>query len=50
MFPFYIWVPDTYEAAPTPLVAFLSVAPKAAGVAALFRLYFEVFSAHDRAT
>ena len=46
MFPFYVWVPDTYEAAPTPVVAFLSVAPKAAGVAALFRLYFEVFSAH----
>ncbi len=45
MFPFYMWVPDTYEAAPTPIVAFLSVAPKAAGVAALFRLYFEMFSA-----
>jgi NADH-quinone oxidoreductase subunit N len=45
MFPFYIWVPDTYEAAPTPMVAFLSVAPKAAGVATLLRLYFEVFSA-----
>jgi len=46
MFPFYMWVPDTYQAAPTPLVAFLSVAPKAAGVAALFRLYFEVFARH----
>jgi len=45
MFPFYMWVPDTHQAAPTPFVAFLSVAPKAAGVAALFRLYFEVFSA-----
>jgi len=44
MFPFYLWVPDTYEAAPTPLVAFLSVGPKAAGVATLLRLYFEVFS------
>lgn len=46
MFPFYMWVPDTYQAAPTPLVAFLSVAPKAAGIAALFRLYFELFSNH----
>jgi NADH-quinone oxidoreductase subunit N len=46
MFPFYLWVPDTYQAAPTPLVAFLSVAPKAAGMAALFRLHFEVFSLH----
>ncbi len=44
MFPFYMWVPDTYEAAPTPVVAFLSVAPKAAGLAALFRLHFEVLS------
>jgi len=43
MFPFYLWVPDTYEAAPTPIVAFLSVGPKAAGVATLLRLYFEVF-------
>ena len=47
MFPFYAWVPDTYQAAPTPLVAFLSVAPKAAGVATLFRLYFELFSHHE---
>jgi NADH-quinone oxidoreductase subunit N len=46
MFPFYTWVPDTYQAAPTPLVAFLSVAPKAAGVAILFRLQFELFSPH----
>jgi NADH-quinone oxidoreductase subunit N len=42
MFPFYMWVPDTYQAAPTPFVAFLSVAPKAAGIAALFRLWFDV--------
>ena len=43
MAPFYLWVPDTYQAAPTPLVAFLSIAPKAAAVAVLFRLYFELF-------
>lgn len=43
IFPFSLWVPDTYQAAPTPVVAFLSVAPKAAAVAALFRLIFEVF-------
>ena len=30
-FPFHMWVPDTYEAASTPFVAWLSVAPKAAG-------------------
>ena len=39
--PFHMWVPDTYEAASTPFVAWLSVAPKAAGFVALFRVYFE---------
>jgi len=36
--PFHMWVPDTYEGAPTPFVAFLSVAPKAAGLVALIQL------------
>jgi NADH-quinone oxidoreductase subunit N len=40
-FPFHMWVPDAYEAASTPFVAWLSVAPKAAGFVALFRVYFE---------
>ena len=40
-FPFHMWVPDTYEAAGTPFVAWLSVAPKAAGFVALFRVYYE---------
>lgn len=39
--PFHMWVPDTYEAATTPFVAWLSVAPKAAGFIVIFRLYFE---------
>jgi NADH-quinone oxidoreductase subunit N len=38
VFPFHMWVPDTYEGAPTPFVSFLSVAPKAAGLAALVQL------------
>ncbi len=40
-FPFHMWVPDTYEAASTPFVAWLSVAPKAAGFVAVFRVYLE---------
>jgi NADH-quinone oxidoreductase subunit N len=40
-FPFHMWAPDTYEAAGTPYVAWLSVAPKAAGFVVLFRLYLE---------
>jgi NADH-quinone oxidoreductase subunit N len=36
--PFHMWVPDTYQAAPAPFVAFLSTAPKFAAVAALARI------------
>jgi NADH-quinone oxidoreductase subunit N len=40
-FPFHMWVPDTYEAATTPFVAWLAVAPKAAGFVAIIRLFVE---------
>jgi NADH-quinone oxidoreductase subunit N len=40
-FPFHMWAPDTYEAASSPFVAWLSVAPKAAGFVAIIRLYVE---------
>jgi NADH-quinone oxidoreductase subunit N len=40
-FPFHMWAPDTYEAASTPFVAWLSVAPKAAGFVAIVRLFVE---------
>ncbi len=39
--PFHMWVPDTYEAANTPFVAWISIAPKTAGFLAIFRLYVE---------
>jgi NADH-quinone oxidoreductase subunit N len=39
--PFHMWVPDAYEAASAPFVAWLSVAPKAAGFLVLFRLFLE---------
>ncbi len=35
--PFHQWAPDAYEGAPTPVTAFLSVGPKAAGFAVLMR-------------
>jgi len=38
MAPFHMWAPDVYEGAPTPVTAFLSVAPKALGFAILFRI------------
>lgn len=37
--PFHMWIPDTYEGAATPFVAFLSVAPKAATLAAFVGIF-----------
>jgi len=36
--PFHQWTPDAYEGAPTPITAFISVAPKAASFAILVRI------------
>ncbi len=36
-FPFHSWTPDIYEGAPTPVSAFMSVAPKAAAFIVLMR-------------
>ena len=41
--PFHTWAPDTYEGAPTPVTAFLSVASKAAGFVALVVLVLTAF-------
>jgi NADH-quinone oxidoreductase subunit N len=38
--PFHFWCPDVYQGAPTPVTAFLSVAPKAAGFAIVTRFFF----------
>ena len=38
--PFHFWCPDVYTGAPTPVTAFLSVAPKAAGFAILIQFLF----------
>jgi NADH-quinone oxidoreductase subunit N len=37
--PFHMWAPDIYEGAPTPATAFFSVGSKAAGFAALIRVF-----------
>jgi NADH-quinone oxidoreductase subunit N len=41
--PFHTWAPDTYEGAPTPVTAFLSVASKAAGFVAIVSMVFIAF-------
>ncbi|MDP9161701.1 MAG: NADH-quinone oxidoreductase subunit N [Acidobacteriota bacterium] len=39
--PFHVWTPDVYEGAPSPIVGFMSTAPKAAVFAVLLRIMFE---------
>jgi len=43
--PFHTWAPDTYEGAPTPMTAFLSVASKSGGFVALLTVVFVAFPA-----
>ncbi|TDI94684.1 MAG: NADH-quinone oxidoreductase subunit N [Caldithrix sp.] len=42
--PFHFWAPDVYEGAPTPITAFFSVGPKAAGFALLIRFFNVAFA------
>lgn len=42
--PFHAWAPDVYQGAPSPFVAFLSVAPKAASAVVLARILMLVTS------
>ncbi len=43
--PMHFWVPDAYEGAPTPITAFLSIAPKIATFGVLVRVFGVVFPA-----
>ncbi len=45
--PFHMWAPDVYQGGPTPVVAFLSVASKAAGFAVLLRVFYTAFPSMD---
>ncbi|HEY2814551.1 MAG TPA: NADH-quinone oxidoreductase subunit N [Acidimicrobiales bacterium] len=46
--PFHTWAPDTYEGAPTPITAFLSVSSKTGGFVAILSLIFVGFAGqHD---
>ncbi|HRW38413.1 MAG: NADH-quinone oxidoreductase subunit N [Acidimicrobiales bacterium] len=46
--PFQNWAPDTYEGAPTPVTAFLSVASKTAGFVAILQLVYVGFYGEAR--
>jgi NADH-quinone oxidoreductase subunit N len=41
--PFQVWTPDVYEGAPSPVVALMSTAPKAAAFAVLLRITYGAF-------
>jgi NADH-quinone oxidoreductase subunit N len=41
--PFHMWTPDVYQGAPTPITSFMSAATKAAGFAALLRVFGVAF-------
>lgn len=43
--PFHVWTPDVYEGAPSPVVALMSTAPKAAAFAVLLRIFFGAYPA-----
>jgi len=43
--PFHMWTPDAYEGAPTPITAFMSVAPKVAGLVILIRVLADALPA-----
>ena len=43
--PFQVWTPDVYEGAPSPVVALMSTAPKAAAFAVLLRVLYGAFPA-----
>jgi NADH-quinone oxidoreductase subunit N len=47
--PFHFWAPDTYEGAPTPVTAFLSVASKTGGFVAMLSLIYVGFFGRDGA-
>ena len=43
--PFHMWTPDVYHGAPSSVTAFMAVGAKAAGFAALLRIFVPVFPA-----
>jgi NADH-quinone oxidoreductase subunit N len=45
--PFHVWTPDVYQGAPSPVTAFMASASKAAGFAALLRVFTSTFSTHS---
>lgn len=45
--PFHVWTPDVYQGAPSPVSAFMASASKAAGFAALLRVFLSTFELYS---
>jgi NADH-quinone oxidoreductase subunit N len=45
--PFHMWTPDVYQGAPTPVTSFMAVGAKAAGFAALLRIFVTALPSLD---
>lgn len=45
--PFHAWTPDVYQGSPTPVVAYMASAVKAAGFAALLRVFVAAFESYQ---
>ncbi len=41
--PFHMWAPDAYEGAPTPVTAYMSIAPKAVAIVILVKILYTAF-------
>ena len=44
--PFHFWAPDVYQGAPSPVTGWMASVAKAAGFAALLRIFFAAFASH----
>lgn len=45
--PFHMWTPDVYQGAPSPVTGFMAAGAKAAGFAALLRVFGSAFDAYS---
>ena len=45
--PFHFWAPDVYQGAPSPVTGWMASVAKAAGFAALLRVFFVAFATHE---
>ncbi len=45
--PFHFWAPDVYQGAPSPVTGYMASVAKAAGFAALLRIFFAAFGSYD---